>query len=424
MATTILCQKAKMGSTTYYIGTMKAGALVRSVGFVTDLPEWNEMTVDERIQREIDETRIKQEIVPYLQQDKDRFFGSLIIDIYKGWENLVFEPLKNVVKVTNKAYEIGIENVGYLHLPGADYLVALDGQHRLKALYYAIFGDGDKIKSNVELIDDDITVIFVLHNDNKKIRNIFNKVNRYARSTSRGDNIITSEDDAIAILARRLLKEGPILSEENVNWKSNTLSQRSRNFTTISAIYETIKIILENHSELNEKYKIRPSDEQLDSYFDEVFNIWDTVLNGIELFKNIDGDTVIEYRKKYLIFKPAGLIALFAGMKLATKNGCELNKVIKELNNINWDMKDKVWENIIIKPDGAIIAKVENREITSRLITYIICKDSLSEEFVRKLARDFVTKKSGKDEAQSDSENLKILDNFININSSQVNNKA
>lgn len=413
MPTTILCQKAKMGSTDYYIGTMKAGALVRSVGFVADLPEWDELTVDERIQREIDETRIKQEIVPYLQKDKDRFFGALIIDIYRGWDEMVFESLIDVAKVHSKAYEVGLKNVGYLHLPGADYLVALDGQHRLRALKYAIFGDGDTIKSNVELTNDDITVIFVLHTDNRKIRNIFNKVNRYARSTSRGDNIITSEDDAIAVLSRRLLKESQILSEENVNWKSNTLSQRSKKFTTISAIYDTIEIILDGHEELRMKHKVRPSDEDLDNYYEEVFLVWDSILNGVKLFENLHSDTVVKYRAKYLIFKPAGLTSMFLAVKMAIDSGYELSEVINGINNIDWNMKNDVWENIIIKPDGGIIAKKENRELVAKLILYMICKEKVNNGFKKKLARDFVSKKLGKENASNDIDNINKLDSFV-----------
>lgn len=413
MATTFLCQKARMGSTDYYIGTIKAGALVRSIGFVSDLPEWDEMTVDERIQREIDETRVKQEIVPYLQKDKDRFFGALIVDIYKGWDSLVFEPLSKIAKVSAQAYDVGLDKIGYLHLPGADYLVALDGQHRLKALKYAIFGDEDKIKSNLDLLDDDITVIFVLHDDSTKIRNIFNKVNRYARSTSRGDNIITSEDDAFAILSRRLLKEGTILSEDNVNWKSNTLSQRSTNFTTISAIYETIKIILEEHAELNSKYKIRPKDEELDNYFEEVFLFWDTVLNGVNLFQNLESDVIVKNRKEYLVFKPAGLIALFAGVKIAIKNGCELSMAVEKSNAINWKMNSDLWTNIIIKPDGAIIAKSENRDLAARLIAYIICGDKLPKNFITKLSTDFIIKKIGKDGEQNIVDKISFLNDSI-----------
>ena len=38
---TIGVQKAKLGSTVYYIGKMRAGELIDNVGFAAELPEWN-----------------------------------------------------------------------------------------------------------------------------------------------------------------------------------------------------------------------------------------------------------------------------------------------------------------------------------------------------------------------------------------------
>ena len=51
---TIGVQKAKLGSTVYYIGKMRAGELIGNVGFVAVLPEWSEMTADEKMQRQPD----------------------------------------------------------------------------------------------------------------------------------------------------------------------------------------------------------------------------------------------------------------------------------------------------------------------------------------------------------------------------------
>lgn len=99
-----------------------------------------------------------------------------------------------------------------------------------------------------ELAGEEISVIFVEHRDNLKIRKIFNKINKYARQTGRGDNIVTSDDDIFAIISRRLFGEGEILEAvedtEVVNWKSNTLSDRSKQLTTISALYTSAETIL------------------------------------------------------------------------------------------------------------------------------------------------------------------------------------
>lgn len=95
---TIGVQKAKLGSTVYYIGKMRAGELIDNVGFAAELPEWSEMTADEKMQCQPDITRAINEIVPYVIEDPDRFFNSLIIDVFSGYDELEFEPVSLVAK--------------------------------------------------------------------------------------------------------------------------------------------------------------------------------------------------------------------------------------------------------------------------------------------------------------------------------------
>lgn len=82
---TIWAQRAKLGSTVYYIAKMPVEELVNSVGLAIELPEWKDMTPDEKMQREPDINRVVNEICPYFIEDQDRFFGSLIVDIYSGF---------------------------------------------------------------------------------------------------------------------------------------------------------------------------------------------------------------------------------------------------------------------------------------------------------------------------------------------------
>ena len=87
---TIGCIRAKMGNTPYFLAKMSAGQLVDSVGIAKELPEWPDMSADEKMQREYDIRRVVEEMVPYVVDDPNRFFGSLIIDIYSGYEEIVF----------------------------------------------------------------------------------------------------------------------------------------------------------------------------------------------------------------------------------------------------------------------------------------------------------------------------------------------
>ena len=76
MSVTLLAQKGQMGENTYYITTMKANTLIKTVGFASEMEKWPDMSVDERMQREIKGDRVVSEIVPYIVNDPECFWFS------------------------------------------------------------------------------------------------------------------------------------------------------------------------------------------------------------------------------------------------------------------------------------------------------------------------------------------------------------
>ena len=181
MARTIPAVKGVFGSTEYYLTTMKAEEIVQSFKIPKELTDWEDMTIEERFQREINWTRVKKHIAPYLANDDDRFFGALIVDMYNS-EGVEFEPLREAVAKLPKFYKSVASNFGFLHMTGAEVLVPLDGQHRLAAFRFAISGKDEKGKDiqdldpNLEIAKDDVTVILVKH-DEKKARKILGRYN-------------------------------------------------------------------------------------------------------------------------------------------------------------------------------------------------------------------------------------------------------
>lgn len=378
MATTISAMKSRIGDTEYYLGTVAAGELIDSVGYAQEITDWDELDIEEQMQRKLSELRVRKEIVPYLQHDPDRFFGALLVLVYQGWEDLDFEGLGEVAKLP-KRYAQEADRFGFLHLPGKRRLIALDGQHRLKALEIAIKGDEKNgIDPMPELSEDSISVIFIKNEDPTKTRNIFNKTNRYAKPTSRADNLITAEDDAIAILTRRLISprtepRAP-LAGNLVNVMSNTLSVGSKHFTTMSTVAETVEIVLEDEIARKEiKKQQRPSDDELDEYYEKVERVWSTVLQEVEELRGIgDPEYVKELRKKSLLFKPAGQMALFRGLKRAMDAGMLLEEAAEAVNRIQWDISNPSWRGVIMKSGGRIDTGKEAKNLAGRLIAHQI----------------------------------------------------
>ncbi|HFJ9453609.1 DGQHR domain-containing protein [Bacillus cereus] len=398
MSTTIACLKGQMGNTVYYQAKMSVRELVSSVRSASELDKWASMGVAERIQREPDIKRIKNEIAPYYANTKDRFFGSLVVLIYEA--EVDYDSLEAIASKIPGAYKKSVKDMGFLTIDGGS-LIALDGQHRLKALEH-VFKHELVGKYVDEVPNDEISVIFINHEDVTKTRRIFNKLNRYAKSTNRGDNIITSEDDICAIIARQLMDEGSPLgivlkgddgkNDVIVNWKNNTLSARSTKFTTISVLYDVAEMILKTKNKMtNAKIdkQFRPSDEEIDECYELVESYWIKVLNGILIYKEAleNPHKIPEMRKPEsshsLLFKPAAQLSFMEALLKAEERGVPIDEAIARANKINWSMESNIWENIIVRSNGVIDPKAQARSNASELIAYMISADKMRKPMIQ-----------------------------------------
>jgi DNA sulfur modification protein DndB len=404
MATTIASLKGRFGDINYYIGTMPARNLVSSVRPAEELDTWAKWGIEERMQRDIDEKRVREELVPYLTRNADRFFGSIIVLVSKP-HVFTWEPVTDMVKL-NAAYKSVAEKMGFLTLDGGE-LIVLDGQHRLVAMRSAIQGkkealDGPYVK---DIPNDEVSVIFVLFDSVEKTRRIFNKVNRYAKPTSRADNIITSEDDGYAIIARRLMRNGAPLGLEYdekgkremiVDWRNNSITGRSQKFSTISVLHETSKDILDYHGikDFDEKKRVhRPTNDELDRAYDLTAEWWEKILEGIEPYKelmdSLEGGRQVncaeqraDDNKWSLLFKPAGQIALVRGIIRAVDRGLGRETAIERANRVDWRTNSGIWLGTIVGTGGRMSTGKQSYDLAAELIAYLIGGDRMTKEQV------------------------------------------
>lgn len=333
------------------------------------------------------------ELVPYIVKDSDKFFGCLIVDIYQGFEQMIFEAVGDVIPNLLAAYKTPLKDMVVLTFPGNERLIALDGQHRLLSLKLAIKGlvglpasvtkivlAWNSLKPHPELAGEEISVIFVEHTNNTKIRKIFNKVNRYARQTSRSDNIITSDDDIFAVIARRLISVGeplaPIKGIELVNWKNNTLSTRSNHLTTLSALYTIAETLLKD-----DKYssKAMLSPDIVQNAYKTVSDFWKLSLGGLDAFKqyiNItEADRPISgLRESNLLLKPVTQMVIAHTARMAQSKGIAWDEIIERLNKIDWSFDNDLWFNILIitSANKKMITGKEAIRGAGMVISYIV----------------------------------------------------
>lgn len=386
MAIVIPAIRGKLGNTEYFETTMKVRDLVHAVRPPREMDGWANFSIEERMQREPDVKRIQSQLAPYIAKNADRFFGSIIVLVYKG--ETTFEPMGDLAKNIPAAYKQNAQRIGFITIDGGT-LIVLDGQHRLLALRMVQQGEVNGAFTS-EVGEDEVCVIFVSFESDMKTRRIFNTVNRYAKQTSRGDNIITSEDDGYAIVSRWLLRETEPLGKPRdiVNWKSNTLTKRSTQLTTISAVYETVKLILRLHGIEKLPEQERPKEEELDSYLSYCSEVWDALLHGMRPYQEAVSDPgkIPDMRddnaRTALLFKPAAQIALVDGVLRAVDVGSlKIPEAIERANRIsNWSMDADLWRGVIIKESGAIDAGPEARRRMATLLCYLIAADRLDDD--------------------------------------------
>ncbi len=403
MAQTFAAIKGKFGDTEYFVLAMKAKQLVEKARIPSEGLEWKDMSLEEREQRDINYNRIKKQIVPYLQKDKSRFFGAIILTA-QNFKTTNFEPLNKFAAKLPKLYEEEAHQMGFLTLKGNEVLMPLDGQHRLKAIQFAIEGQDEKSRKiekgpDVSLANEDVTIILIPY-EKTKARKIFTKVNRYAKPTSKGQNLVTDDEDIIAILARYIANK--IIGADLVNYKSNTLSRvgnknskkpnDARYFTTLATIADCNEAIL--NAVVGHKIDRTKSVEDTDKdfYIKEVQEVWDFLVKNIELLadalkdKSETGDQRrVEIRGDFLLGKPIVQLCLVkAFMHLTEKARMEKSHAAAKLNKIDWRNDVPVWDRLLIS--GGKVQK-QNRELAVDIICYMAGEDLDKEEEMDLLIR-------------------------------------
>ena len=378
--------KGKIGDNDYYLAKMKANQLAGLVKVAAELEEWESLSIEEKYQRDPNMKRVKQEIAPYLACNKDRFYGSIIVVALNG--GVDFESMQELRAEVPKAYQREIENIGFLTLSGGTYVV-LDGQHRLLGLKQVVSGqEGGEGPEQQSVSQDDVSVILIEQKDEKTTRNIFTVVNRYAKSTTSGQNVAMDDKDAIAILSRRLVDNNLVVNEDRVNTKSSALPDGSLWFTTLIALYQMSQSILKSKTDFDQPNKsVKIDDSILEEYWQELKVNMEKIMNKVDAFKaanDLDNDVKMIRQNDHdysLLMKPVAQEALVdALMHVTDLTALNLEDAIKRANTIPWSYNHDLWKEVLIMTDGKIQSGKTARRRAMALMTWLIAGDKLDED--------------------------------------------
>jgi DNA sulfur modification protein DndB len=417
--------KAQMGDTPYYITRMSLLELVASSRPPYDRDKWAGQSIEERMQRDPNIPRVKRDIIPYLFEDDHRFFGAFIVLVDHG--SIEFESLTELIPTLPKAYRQEGDESGFITLKSNENII-LDGQHRWYAAQLAM---KDKDRPTDQIAADQVTVLFIENTDARKTRGIFNKINRYAKPTSRSDNIITSEDDGYFIVTRMLLDPGldgpladftrklPYDKEElvqPVQWQSTTLSKSMKNLTTISAVSDNVQAILDYTDKVDigsvdtkrRRGAARPRQDLIEHDYEIVREWIEKLLDQLDAYragledlgalinKKVEGNVEVGRRfddtdRHTLLFRPVGQVvlvrALVKALDLSATKSSSLrpkvtvDELISRVNRVDFSMTPgSKWQGSIVSNDGRMVAREEAVRQASDLLAYLIASEHFDDE--------------------------------------------
>lgn len=342
------CLRGIIGDWTYFSTVMKISDIIKRVITVSESEELYTSNINEILQRELNKKRIDQ-IKDYILYNPEHFFSSLIAAIHKGnpiWSDFDIESHFKVDDkvISEKEIEFIENKVGILSLTGEEIIFALDGQHRLKGLKEAYSMD-DRIGK------EEIPILIIVHNtsNKKRTRRLFTVLNKYAQKPKEAELIILDEDDAAAIITRKLIESHSILSHKNAISDTNTSNipaNDTKSFTTLVTINRINKLLLTNTYEIN--FTKRPSNKELSIFLNTCLEFWDFFFKmNPWIVKFLDGEDIrFENGESYrrnpisggnILLRPIGQI-IFAKIYVTAQKIIGLPQLTNHLTQIDFNL--------------------------------------------------------------------------------------
>jgi DNA sulfur modification protein DndB len=301
---------------------------------------------------------------------------------------------------------------GVLTLDGSHQFFALDGQHRLRAVKYAI-------KKTPEIGKEDIAILLVPHFDTeegrRRTRRLFTNINRNAKTTTVAENIALDEDDGFAIVTRQLLNDHPFLSKAGVvkifmkapgtdgelKLAGNQISRSDPTaWTTIVTLYDILRHLSFDLPSAMLNPAARPSDEDLEeaakklaSRIDDLLKTCgslDKALTSAQSARDIRAPKNDE-GKGHPLMRPViqKAVARAAQLLIEEQKALSWKDFLKGLSDIDWRMEEAPWSSVFIPGRGTIQAGKDFTDLLLQLLLVHLAPTSRQEiKRARKAYRD------------------------------------
>ena len=352
--------------------------------------------LSELIQRSLEGTRARQ-IADYLAETRERFFSSLVLATYGGspdWLEVGNFRSSSKPDIVKQISETALDSLGFLQLSGSEKMFAVDGQHRLAGIKKALY-------EGVQVAEEQVPVILVGHRKDaaglQRTRRLFTTLNKTAVPVRKRDIIALDEDDVMAITARRLVETNSafkdpkiaVISSQNIP-KANRVC-----LTTIASLYDILRLLFRfhigKHSDRSLRFN-RPSDEQLDRYYDFATSYFEAVGNVFkplgDLFRSKDDPAKITMKQRgphggHLLFRPVGLeILTRAAIEVGARDRTSVVESVRKLGALPTELAEKPYRGVLWDPLRKTLT-VKGKSLALDLVRYMAGLDTDVERLTR-----------------------------------------
>lgn len=366
--------RAKMGDWIYYITFMKLRFVAERVKAAEEVHK--SKALKELIQRELDRSKHAKQIKNYLLTDKQRFFNSLVIGIYRGapeWYELEVNASESVQLDTLPRYLDGA--FGILALSGEEKLFAIDGQHR-------VVGIKDALTAKRTLGNEEVSAIFVSHKEDtagrERTRRLFTRLNRFAKPVRKEEIIALDEDDVIAILTREFVDDDLKFRDKISTKKTKALpSTDKRSFTTISTMYDSLDFFLKTGTpqSWSDFKRSRPSESEIRKFRARGSSLWRALAKQFpevrKVLQNPPGSAE-KYRHSaggHLLFRPVGLLMAIKVISGFQNKGLTLAQALVQLGKVPMELSGEPWIGLLWdRINQRMITQPENQKAAHKLL--------------------------------------------------------
>lgn len=349
--------RGHFGDWIYYSCLMSIGELGSRVSYAEEIHK--DKALSQLIQRSLEGARAKH-IVDYLKT-KERFFNSLVLATYGGspeWLEVGDFRANTDPAILKQIPEFALDAMGFLRLNGSEKIFAIDGQHRLAGIKRSI-------EEALSFGDDHLPIILVGHKKSeaglRRTRRLFTTLNKTAVPVRKRDIIALDEDDAMAIIARRLVEKNAAFKDPKIAViaSSNIPVGNRVCLTTISSLYDILKLLFMNEIGQRTDRSLRfnrPSDDRLDSYEKLAVDYFEALGKAFkpvsDLMASRQPERVTEAQRGphggHLLFRPIGLDSFTrTAIELSRHRKISLAEAVHNMRRLPTDIAKAPYNDVI-----------------------------------------------------------------------------